>query len=141
TQYVYGTTLSDSGVASTLLKRAEVPPDPAAPGDRTTFKYNRQGEVTEVTDRNGTVRAFDYDGLGRQTQDRVTTLGAGVDGAVRHLQTAYEVLGMPSKLTSYDNATVGSGSIVNEVAFTYNDFGQVTKDAQSYSGGVLHDNT
>jgi hypothetical protein len=43
---------------------------------------------------------------------------------------------MPLKLTSYDNATVGSGSIVNEVEFTYNEFGQVTQDAQSHSGAV-----
>lgn len=82
------------------------------------------------------MHAYDFDGLGRITQDRVTTLGSGVDGAVRRLMTSYEVRGMPSLLTSYDNATVGSGSIVNEVAFTYNTFGQVTKDQQSHSGAV-----
>ena len=43
---------------------------------------------------------------------------------------------MISKLTSYDNATVGSGSIVNEVAFAYNSFGQITSDSQSHSGAV-----
>ena len=41
-----------------------------------------------------------------------------------------------AKLTSYNNATTGSGNIVNDVVFTYNEFGQVTEDAQSHSGAV-----
>ena len=98
TQYVYGTTLSDSGIASSLLKRAEIYPDsddvadPLGNGtdgiyDRIEFKYNRQGEVTEIKDQNETVHAFDYDKLGRRIHDRVTTLGSGVDGAVRRIST------------------------------------------------------
>jgi hypothetical protein len=66
------------------------------------------------------VRAFDRDLLGRETQDRVVTLGSGVDGAVRRRATTYEVRGMPQKFTSFDNATVGSGSVVNEVLREYN---------------------
>ena len=46
------------------------------------------------------------------------------------------VRGMRAKLSSYDNATVGSGSIVNEVQFAYNDFGQLIADYQSHSGTV-----
>ena len=48
-------------------------------------------EVTTLTDQHGTVHAYDYDLLGRRTQDRVTTLGTGVDGAVRRIATTYEV--------------------------------------------------
>jgi YD repeat-containing protein len=149
TQYVYGTSLSDSGIASSLLKRAEIYPDSddtysigedGAPVfsdgadetyDRIEFRYNRQGEVTEIKDQNETVHAFDYDALGRQTQDRVTTLGTGVDGAVRRIASTFEVRGMREKITSYDNATVGSGSVVNEVEFAYNEFGQITHDYQA----------
>ena len=36
-----------------------------------------------MTDRNGNVHPYSYDVLGRQTSDAVTTLGTGVDGAVR----------------------------------------------------------
>ena len=43
---------------------------------------------------------------------------------------------MPSKLTSYDNATVGSGAVVNEVQFAYNGFAQRTRDYQSHAGSV-----
>jgi RHS repeat-associated protein len=73
---------------------------------------------------------------GRAGQDRITTLGSGVDGAVRRLATRYEVRGMRVKLSSYDHATVGSGSLVNEVQFAYNDFGQLIADYQSHSGAV-----
>jgi hypothetical protein len=43
---------------------------------------------------------------------------------------------MREKLTSYDNATVGSGSAVNEVQSGYNEFGQITHDSQAHGGTV-----
>jgi RHS repeat-associated protein len=136
TQYVYGTTLTDSAIASSLLKAAEVYPDSVDSDDRIKFTYNRQGEVVTKTDQNGTVHSFDFDKLGRRTQNRVTTLGTGVDGAVKRIATTFEVRGMVQNITSYDNATVGSGSIVNDVQRTYNSFGQATADYQSHSGAV-----
>jgi RHS repeat-associated protein len=147
TRYVYGTTLSDSGIASSLHKRAEIYPDsddaadPLSNGtdgiyDRIEFKYNRQGETLELKDQNETVHAFDYDGLGRQIHDRVTTLGSGVDGAVRRISTSYEVRGMVENITSWNGETVGSGSVVNEIQFTYSDFGQITADYQAHGGSV-----
>ncbi len=136
TQYVYGTTLTDSAIASSLLKVAEVYPDSVDSDDRIKFTYNRQGEVVTKTDQNGTVHSYDFDKLGRRTQNRVTTLGTGVDGAVKRIATTFEVRGMVQNITSYDNATVGSGSIVNDVQRTYNAFGQATADYQSHSGAV-----
>ena len=136
TEYVYGTTLSDSDIATSTLKRAELYPDSVDESDRITFEYNRQREATKTTDQQGTVHEFDYDKLGRQTQDRVTTLGTDVDGTMRRIASTYEVRGMREKLTSYNNAQVGHGNIVNEVQFTYNDFRQLTHDYQSHSGAV-----
>jgi len=63
-------------------------------------------------------------------------LGSGVDGAVRRISSTYEVRGMRESVTSYDNATVGSGSIVNDTKFIYNSFGLLTADYQSHSGAV-----
>ena len=40
------------------------------------------------------------------------------------------------KITSHDNATVASGSIVNEVEYTYNGFGQLVTDAQEHAAAV-----
>jgi hypothetical protein len=110
------------------------------------------------------VHAYDFDKLGRQTQDRVTALGADIDAAVRRIDRTYEVRGLLEKATSYDktagdcpdfaesaqsacggspsprrfwshidNATVGSGSVVNEVQRAYNTFGQLTAEYREHS--------
>jgi len=72
----------------------------------------------------------------RLIHDRVTTLGAGVDGTIRRRSTTYDVLGRRAKLTSYDSAAVGSGAIINEVELLYNEFGQLIADYQAHSGAV-----
>lgn len=136
TTYTYGTTLAASAIASSLLKVLETYPDSVSGSDVITFTYNRQGQTTSVTDQNGTVHQYVYDGLGRQTQDCVTTLGTGVDGAIRRIATTYEVRGMKTGLTSYDNPTVGSGNVVNDVQFAYNTFSQLISDAQEHGGAV-----
>ena len=64
----------------------------------------------------------------------MTTLGADIDGAVRRTSTTYEVRGMREKITNYDNATVGSGSVVNEVVLEYNDLGMLVKEYQEHEG-------
>ena len=104
--------------------------------DRIEFKYDRQQRVTEVKDQQGTVHAFNFDSLGRQTQDRVTTLGSGVDNAVRRITTTYDVMSRREKISSCDNPTVGSGSIANEVQFAYDDFGQIVTEYQEHGGAV-----
>jgi RHS repeat-associated protein len=136
TQYVYGTTLADSGLATSILKRKEIYPDSVDADDVILFAYNRQRQVTTVTDQAGTVHAYDYDKLSRQTQDCVTTLGTGVDGAVRRIETAYEVRGMKARLTSFDNPTVGAGTVLNESTFVFNNYGQVTSEFQAHAGTV-----
>ena len=118
TEYVYGTTLTDSKIASSLLKRAEVYPDSVDGTDRITFEYSRQSQVTKQTDQGGTVHEYDFDKIGRQTHDRVTALNTGVDGAVRRLSTSYEVRGMREEITSWNNAVVTSGNVVRTLAYS-----------------------
>jgi RHS repeat-associated protein len=136
TTYTYGTTLSDSAVASSLLLRKETYPDSSSGSDVVLYAYNRQAQATLVTDQNGTVHTLEFDELGRLKQDRVTTLGTNIDGTVRRISTTYEVRGLVEKITSHDNATVGSGNIVNEVQRTYNHFGQLTHEYQAHGGAV-----
>ena len=80
--------------------------------------------------------SYVYDLLGRQTQDCITTLGTGVDSTVLRIATTYEVRGMVTGLTSYNNATVGSGTVVNDVQLQYNSFAQLIADYQSHIGSV-----
>src|SRR5271156_53501 len=114
----------------------EIYPDSVGGSDQVAFTYDIQGEVTTVTDQNGTVHTYVYDLLGRRTNDCVTTVGTGVDSTVLQITTAYEVRGMVSGVTSYDNATPGSGSVVNDVLLVYNAFAQLIGDYQSHSGPV-----
>ncbi len=62
------------------------------------------------------------------------TLGTGVDGAIRRIESAFEVRGMLVRLTSWNGETVGSGSVVNEVTFVFSDFAQLATEYQSHSG-------
>ena len=82
------------------------------------------------------MHSYTHDLLGRQTADRITTLASGVDGAVLRISKTFEVRGNPQNISSYDNATVGSGNIVNDVQLAYNSYWQLLADYQSHSGAV-----
>src|SRR5205823_2605885 len=113
TQYVYGVTTSGgSAVTSNDVLTAVQHPDPStgAPSSSQQESYlvNALGQVTQYTDQNGNVHQYTYDVLGRLTIDAVTTLGSGVDGAVRRIEYAYDAHGNLSTITSYDAATGGN---------------------------------
>jgi len=152
TRYVYGTTLADSQVARSDLLRAEIYPDSDDPSDwpgdgddrvydRVEYAYNRQGQVVSKKDQNETLHAFDYDRLGRPTQDRVVQLGPGVHGLVRRIARTYEVRGLAETITSLTNASVGSGDLVNQVRIEYNAAALPIGEYQSHQGAVDMANT
>jgi RHS repeat-associated protein len=139
TQWVYGvTTAGGNGVTSNDLLREVRHPDPAtglaSASEAETVTYNALGQTRTATDRNGTEHTYRYDVLGRLTSDAVTTLGAGVDGAVRRLETAYDTQGNAYLFTSYD-AAVG-GNVVNQVLRQFNGLGQLTREYQATGGAV-----
>ena len=147
TQYVYGTALVDSSIARADLLRAAIYPDsdntakPLGNGlsgvyDRVEYAYNRQGQIIIQKDQNSTVHQFVYDGLGRPTQDCVAALGDGIDRAVLRIAQTYDVRGLQQNLTSYDNATIGTGNVVNDVQLVYNAFSQLVSDYQEHEGAV-----
>ena len=71
---------------------------------------------------------------GRQISDTVTTLGAGVDGSVQRIDTAYNNQGLAYLLTSY--ADTAGTQIVNQVENLYNGLGQLTQQYQAVTGAV-----
>src|SRR5262249_39156309 len=113
--------------------------DPSA-SQQETYTVNALGQAKTFAGRNGgvpsngSVHAYSYDVLGRMTADAVTQLGAGVDGAVRRLETAYDGQGHAYLFTSYDAAT--GGNVVNQVQDAFNGLGQLTQQWQSHSGAV-----
>ncbi len=141
TTYVYGTTLTDSDVASSRLLRAVIYPDssdspnPLSGTDHVEYAYNRLGEKKQMKDQRGVVHAYEYDKLGRLAHDRVTLpSGSAVDNAVLRVSRTYEFRGMLAKITSYNSAT--GSTIVNESAFTYNEFAQLQVEGQAHGGAA-----
>jgi RHS repeat-associated protein len=136
-----GTASGDSRIASNDLVKTMKYPDPStgAPGgadDQEHFAYNALGELMWKKDPLATEHVYEYDDRGRLIHDRVTVLGTGIDGAVRRISRTYDKLDRVLKITSYDNATVGSGSAVNETQHEYDKFGVVKKIYQDWTGVV-----
>ena len=136
TTWTYGTTLSDSEIASSQLLRSITYPDSVGGSDLVAYAYNRQGERISLTDQRGCVHEYEYDKLGRQIHDCVTTVGSRVDDAILRQSTTYEVRGMIETLTSWNNASVTSGDVVNQCQFVYNSFQQLVADYQEHYGAV-----
>ena len=139
TQYLFGVSQADGSlVASNDVMGQTRWPDPAlgsassSENEETTF--NALGQALTQDDRNGTVHTLTYDVLGRVVADAVTTLGAGVDGAVRRVEYAYDGQGNAYLVTSYDAAT--GGSVVSQVRRAFNGLGQMTAEWQEHGGAV-----
>jgi YD repeat-containing protein len=150
TRWVYGTTLADSGVATGHLLRAKIYPEsddseaPLGNGpdgiyERTEHTYNRQGEVVTTKDPNETVHTFDRNKLGQLIHDRINAFGTGVSQAIKRVTFTFDVKrpSLTAKVTCYDHATPGSGSVVNEVSYAYDGLRQQTKDRQAHGGVVI----
>ncbi|GAA5142419.1 hypothetical protein GCM10023213_28340 [Prosthecobacter algae] len=147
TRWEFGTTLADSKVARSDLLRIKIFPSGAgvvyacgelsSGAQRIQYGYNRQGQIIEMKDPNGTVHAYDYDQMGRPTQDRATALAAGINDTVRRLQTAYDSKRLlRASVTSYNDPVPGQGSLLNEVAFEYDELANLSADRQAHSGPV-----
>ncbi len=89
-------------------------PDSVSGSDVVSYTYNRLGQQRTITDQRGTIRTFLYDTLGRLTDDCVTTVGVDTQSSPRRISTAYEVRGMVQSISSHDNATPGSGTVLNQ---------------------------
>lgn len=60
-------------------------------------------------------------------------VGTGTDAAVHRIAVEHTDRGLLGKVISHNNATVGAGVIINEVALNYNAFNRLIEDAQSHS--------
>ncbi len=130
TTYTFGVNTSNSDIASNSLLRQIEYPD----GGDIFYEYNRQGQIKKMIDQSQTIQQYEFDGIGRQVQLKVTVVGLGVDGSVRRIQTVYDNRRRVLNITSH-SATSG-GSVVNDIQYGYNDFGQVTIEYQQHGSAV-----
>ncbi|MDY3558363.1 RHS repeat-associated core domain-containing protein [Gemmata sp. JC673] len=139
TQYLYGVSQgAGSAIDSFDVVGATRWPNPttgaASASEQEVNTVNALGQTLTATDRNGSVHTLTYDILGRVVSDAVTTLGSGVNGAVRRIETAYDGQGNTYRVTSYDAAS--GGSIVNQVLRDFNGLGQMVTEWQAHGGAV-----
>jgi len=148
TTYTYGTTLAASDIARNDLLASITYPDAGV----VSYLYNRQSQTKQFADQRGVAHAYSFDLLGRLTQDAVTSFlssssssssnsssggsASPVDGTVQRIGRTYEVRGMLVGVTSYSSPVVGQGSVVNDVEFAYNTFGQLATEYQEHNGAV-----
>jgi RHS repeat-associated protein len=140
TTYLYGTTkgtsAGDSKIATGHLRQKATYPDSSGGTDVVTFAYNAQSQQIWKKDQAGNIIETDFDTAGRETHQRVTTLDADFDGAVRRISTTYNSSGFRELVTQYDNATVGSGSVVDEIKYSFDGWGYVSKLEQDRNSAV-----
>jgi RHS repeat-associated protein len=137
TEWVYGVGSSGNLYSNDIVgvtKWPDATTGLSSASEQEVVTVNALGQILTSQDRNGNVHTIGYDVLGRVVSDAVTTLGAGVDGAVRRTETAYDSQGNAYLLSSY-SAAVG-GTMVNQVQRTFNGLGQLTIEYQSHSGAV-----
>lgn len=148
TQYVYGTEKGTVGSGSPwpsvigsghLLHQVIYPAQSGGqmPADRTvTYAYNAQGEQVWMMDQVGNIIQTDYDTAGRETHRRITTLDGSFDGAVRRISTTYLSRGLVNKVTQYSSATVGSGTLLDDVKYTYDEWGNLSAFIQDVDSDI-----
>ncbi len=140
TTYRYGTTkgvgAGDSKIATGHLLDEVQYPDSTGGTDLVSFAYNAQSQQIWTKDQEGNVIETDYNDAGREIHRRITTLITGFDGAVRRISTTYDDLARRRLVAQYDNATVGSGSVVDEVKHAYDDWGPLSTFEQDRNSAV-----
>ena len=139
TKFNYGvSTAGGSAISSNDVLASVDHPDkttgPASSSQRDLYTVDGLGEDVTYQDRNGNVHTYTLDVLGRLTVDAITTLGSGVDGTVRRIETAYDTQGNAYLFTSFNAAS--GGTALNQVENIYNGLGQLTAQWQEHSGTV-----
>ena len=130
TVYDYGVTLAESEVANGDAIRSVTHAD----GGMVLFEYDRMGGKTRATDQNGSIHDYHFNQGGQLVADVVDTLGSAVDGSVRRIEWTYDHRRRLDKTTCLD--AVSAGSVVNEIQYVYNAFGQVTSEYQQDGASV-----
>ena len=137
TVYLYEDAISASRNTSTIYPDSS---DTTSSGsDQIKATYNVDGTISQQSDQRGTVLAYGYDNRRRPQSQKATTLGGSTDGAVRSITRGYDSLGRGYKITSHGNQTDdpdNTTDITNQIVFSFNGLGSITKSEQSHSGAV-----
>ena len=132
TQWLFGSTLDTSEVAQNGVIVGKVYPT----GESSTNTVNRQGEVNTHTQPNGTNHQITRNKVGAVIHDAVTALGPDIDDTVLRISSVFNNRGLIETISSWNNATIGAGNIINQVKRVYDAFNQPIEDQQEHTGAV-----
>lgn len=138
TTYIYGTDKGDESEISTghLLRRV-IYPDGDTTDDNVTYAYNAQGEQIYRKDQAGNVLERVYDDSGRLLDLKasyIETTTANFNADVQRISRTYDGLGRTLTVGQYDSDT--GGTLVDEVSFTYDDWGLREDFVQDVNGAT-----
>lgn len=118
TTYTYGTTTSNSNVATGHLLLSITYP-PVSTGPTVTYFYNALSQVAKTTDPSGNIVENTFDAGGRVTQRYASTIVSGFDSRVEKIVTTYTIRG---QVWTVQQQSAG-GTVRDEVQFTYDGWG------------------
>ncbi len=107
-----------------------------------TYDYDQIGEMTAMTDQNGTTHDYTYDGVGRLLTDTIASFCASLDSDAQYvnsIQYAYKVCGRLLSVTSYNDYSPNhptEASVVNQVLYQYDTNGNLDAEYQAHGGPV-----
>lgn len=121
-----GTSSGDSKISAGHLLATVQHPDSSGGSDVLKYAYNAQERIVWAMDQAGNVLETDADTRGRVSHFRLTTVASGFDSTVRRISLTYDILSRLTRVTQWDNASAGSGTVLNEVAYSYDDWSNRT---------------
>ncbi len=162
TSYVYGTTKGTLGSGSPgasliatghLLRETVYPVGVGGSGDRTVYAaYNAIGEPAWTKDQLGNEIKTDRDHAGRVVASRVTGFGSAYDPVLHptyppssgmtaadviKIAILYDNRSLVEKVTQYGaNISTPDDNPIDQVKYSYDDFGLVTEFRQQPSGAI-----
>ena len=106
-----------------------------------THAYNAQGQEIWKQDQAGNVLQLDYDLSGRLIARKATTIDADFDDEVQLIQTTYDGLGRRETVTqrastSVDGSGIANGTILDQVKYVYDGWGNLTNFRQDLDSAV-----
>jgi RHS repeat-associated protein len=140
TIYTYGTAKSgsagDSRVATGSMLNKVQYPDSSGGSDVVETEYNAQGQVIYRKDQAGNIVETAYDTGGREVHRMASTIAGAFDTTVQRITTAYTSRGQVETVTQYTDDDPTAGSVLDQVKYTHDDWGPVSKFEQDRDGLV-----
>jgi hypothetical protein len=105
-------------------------------GRRTSLERPGQDQVIKRTDPAGNIVQTAYDSGGREVHRMASTITGNFDTTVQRISMTYTGRGQVETVTQYTDDDPTAGTALDQVKYSYNDWGGVSKFEQDRNGLV-----